>query len=62
MICRAEGKRMAAVRAVRRRPEETLYHTWTAGAEDRVPVRMIPYFAWDNRGMGEMKIWFSTGI
>ena len=50
------------MRAVRRTPEETLYHTWTAGAEERVPVRMIPYFAWDNRGMGEMKIWFSTGI
>ena len=21
-------------------------------------IRMIPYFAWDNRGMGEMRIWF----
>ncbi len=21
-------------------------------------VQMIPYFAWDNRGMGEMRIWF----
>ena len=22
-----------------------------------VPVRMIPYYAWDNRGRGEMMIW-----
>jgi len=22
-----------------------------------VDVRLIPYFAWDNRGMGEMRIW-----
>ena len=26
----------------------------------RVPVRMIPYYAWDNRGGGEMKLWFAT--
>ena len=22
------------------------------------PLRLIPYFAWDNRGFGEMRIWF----
>lgn len=29
------------------------YHGMT-----KTPVRLIPYFAWDNRGFGEMKIWF----
>ncbi len=24
---------------------------------EEVPVRLIPYFAWDNRGMGEMRVW-----
>ena len=22
------------------------------------PIRLIPYFSWDNRGMGEMRVWF----
>ncbi|MCJ7544735.1 MAG: glycoside hydrolase family 127 protein [Phycisphaerae bacterium] len=22
-----------------------------------VPIRLVPYFAWDNRGMGEMAVW-----
>lgn len=25
-------------------------------------VRLIPYFAWDNRGMGEMRIWFPVSF
>ena len=61
-----EGRAIPALfgsmRAVQAAAEDTLYHTWEAGAEQRIPVRMIPYFAWDNRGMGEMKIWFATGI
>jgi DUF1680 family protein len=24
---------------------------------EEVPVRLIPYFAWDNRGFGEMRVW-----
>ncbi len=43
-------------------PEDTLYHPLIVGPEEYIPVQWIPYFAWDNRGMGEMKIWFSTGL
>ena len=61
-----EGRKVPALfgsmRAVQTAPEDTLYHTWEASAEQCIPVCMIPYFAWDNRGMGEMKIWFATGI
>ena len=36
---------------------EELYEDYSPAALRQVPVRMIPYFAWDNRGMGEMLIW-----
>jgi DUF1680 family protein len=35
-----------------------LYQTLGRRERKRVGVRLIPYFAWDNRGMGEMRIWF----
>ncbi len=34
-----------------------LYQTYHDRGVKKVPVRMIPYFAWDNRGFGEMRIW-----
>lgn len=36
---------------------EALYQTFRYEGLDPVSVRLIPYFAWDNRGFGEMKIW-----
>ncbi len=36
---------------------DDLYHTLGAEALRPVRARMIPYYAWDNRGMGEMLIW-----
>ena len=38
--------------------EEGLYRTLVPNCYQDVPVAMIPYFAWDNRGEGEMKMWF----
>lgn len=34
-----------------------LYQTLDFEGFEKTKVRMIPYFAWDNRGVGEMKIW-----
>lgn len=34
-----------------------LYQTYRKTKCESIAVRMIPYFAWDNRGMGEMRIW-----
>lgn len=28
----------------------------------KTPVRLIPYFAWDNRGFGEMRIWLPAAF
>ena len=36
---------------------DKLYRTMQAPTLERVQVRMIPYYAWDNRGRGEMLIW-----
>lgn len=36
---------------------DALYQTLEAETVKPVPVRMIPYYAWDNRGRGEMMIW-----
>lgn len=35
-----------------------LYQTLRCWKKTKKSVRLIPYFAWDNRGMGEMRIWF----
>ena len=37
--------------------EDALYQTLDDAEVKPVKFRMIPYFAWDNRGMGEMIIW-----
>ncbi len=37
--------------------ENALYQPLKVTGIRKVPVRMIPYYAWDNRGFGEMRIW-----
>jgi hypothetical protein len=34
-----------------------LYNTLKITGFNKVKIRMVPYFAWDNRGYGEMRIW-----
>lgn len=36
---------------------EQLYRTFQAPQLSHCKIRMIPYYAWDNRGMGEMLVW-----
>ena len=38
--------------------KEALYSSCGSFRLRQVQVRLIPYFAWDNRGMGQMRIWF----
>lgn len=45
-----------------RRTIRNLYKTLSSKKKVSVKVQMIPYFAWDNRGMGEMRIWFPYSI
>jgi DUF1680 family protein len=37
--------------------KNALYQTLSVKDKKQVPLRLIPYFAWDNRGFGEMRIW-----
>lgn len=59
-----EGQKMVALEtdAMTFEDEEwynktSLYQTLQNRKCAKVKLRMIPYFAWDNRGMGEMNIW-----
>ena len=36
---------------------DKLYRTLEEKALRPIPARLIPYYAWDNRGRGEMLIW-----
>lgn len=36
---------------------DALYQTLHHRGMNRIQAHMIPYFAWDNRGFGEMRIW-----
>ena len=38
-------------------PTGSLYHTLEPTELERTDIQLIPYFAWDNRGWGEMRIW-----
>lgn len=38
--------------------DTTLYRGATGLSPHKTPVRLIPYFAWDNRSIGAMKVWF----
>lgn len=59
-----EGRSMVALEtemAVSKRAEDykpdALYQTMKCEGVRKVSVRMIPYYAWDNRGKGEMIVW-----
>jgi DUF1680 family protein len=34
-----------------------LYQTVSEAQIEKVPIRLIPYYAWANRGPGEMSVW-----
>ncbi len=36
---------------------DALYQEYMDRGYEKIQARMIPYFAWDNRGMGEMRVW-----
>jgi DUF1680 family protein len=38
-------------------PQRELYRTLGRNALRRQDVTLIPYFAWDNRGLSEMSTW-----
>ena len=48
------GKRVAA-------PENApLYAPWQPSETEETKITLIPYFAWNNRGKGEMRVWIET--
>jgi len=39
-----------------------LYHTFCADPLERIEARLVPYYAWDNRGEGEMRVWLPVAL
>jgi DUF1680 family protein len=37
-----------------------LYRKRRPKDDEEIQLRMIPYYAWDNRGMSEMSVWFPS--
>ena len=38
---------------------QTLYREMRPSAEKIVKIRLIPYYAWDNRGIDDMSLWLN---
>ena len=53
-LLKAPGKRLLAT------ARDALYADWQAPAFEDATLTFIPYFAWANRGEGEMEVWVRT--
>ena len=40
--------------------DRPLYAEWKEETGDTVDITLVPYFAWNNRGEGEMRVWLNT--
>ena len=49
-VLRTEAKRISS-------DQGPLYRTWREPETENVCLTLIPYFAWANRGLGEMRVW-----
>lgn len=56
VMLKAEGYRRPAYAT------GALYQTYRKTAAEPVTLSLIPYFAWDNRGFGEMRIWLPLAV
>ena len=53
-VVRVNGK------SIVREEQEELYTLWYRAPEECRRIEMVPYFAWGNRGEGEMRVWQRT--
>ena len=40
----------------------SLYRDLRLRKQQKVHVRLIPYYAWDNRGIQDMSVWLNRGL
>ncbi len=52
-VLNVPGKR----RLVSQSEKNTLYRKYEPAQYEEVTLRMVPYYAWCNRGEGEMSVW-----
>ena len=51
-VIRTSGVKLAAMDN-----DDNLYATYSVGAEQGLALTLVPYFAWNNRGLAEMTVW-----
>ncbi len=62
-FCEIDGKKTIALEGKAYRinrqyfNREALYQPYEYEGMKKAALRMVPYYAWDNRGYGEMRIW-----
>ena len=42
------------------KPNAPLYAPWTPAETEDAEITLVPYFAWNNRGKGEMRVWLAA--
>ncbi|MUT67169.1 glycoside hydrolase family 127 protein [Paenibacillus sp. NEAU-GSW1] len=60
-----EGESVVAIEALAKRvrySDESLYSANGAAVIEDAPITFIPYYAWANRGEGEMAVWVREGL
>jgi uncharacterized protein len=56
-----EGRGMARPTPSAARDDAPLYRVFRPTPAKAIPIRLIPYFAWGNRGPAEMSVWLPLG-
>ncbi|MDR0949197.1 MAG: glycoside hydrolase family 127 protein [Lachnospiraceae bacterium] len=56
VVLEAQGKRKCVDQVIKEATESPLYRTYEPVPEDDVTLRFVPYYAWNNRGEGEMRV------
>ena len=51
------GVRLSAFRAKEPAGVDALYWAYQKEEKEACEIHLVPYFAWDNRGSGEMRVW-----
>lgn len=51
IVLKVPGRRLVPAES------QELYRPWQPQQEREITLRMIPYYAWNNRGEGEMRVW-----
>ena len=59
MIWRSSAPGIRENRRILPSGQSALYAPWQPPRQEDTVLTLIPYFAWSNRGKGEMRVWLA---